>query len=650
MDIVNDIISRLEGTVYPVVSPYLRNIILDMISFQLKGDILSLTPLKRQILIESLLQRYNEAHIQEFEPVGVNAALTVGENMTQSSLSAKHHAGLKRGAKGFDRIEEITNMKNKSNIVNVITTPINGVPRSKFEINNLANLLAKIWIHDIMVDFKIVDITPQTSTTTTIGESSRESLYPSWYKVFAKIKGMPLMTLKSRWIRIFFNPAVMYKHRISLPVIGYVISEHLGMEGRVLYPPSTVGLFIDVHLDVITESNYYKRIGDIASLLIQGIDSVESASPIPENLLTDLRIIQMQDNGANTSGRYVYELVSGAPVFVPSFAWEQMIKAMIPDAQMIGNTGKRFSSSRSLGNIREMILQCPLIYADVIDTRKKITIGEEYYRENPNIRYTGERPTEAVKITFKQELINKYPYLEYADLEPRIFLTDEEANKFLLEVMVEYHFFWYIEAVCERVQDLYVLPEVDPTRTYTISALDCKETLGYLTMRKMMYQELKDNIGIDPVHIKVIVNNMTLYKEPVSIRRQSVRNDKSEWMTYTTFEDVQKYLTFATFAGEEDHMQSVSSRVLTGSYIKVGRGGVNMKPTSKENPTGNKFLQLKLDDEERRKKQQEANTIVPAPARGRGISRGVTRGRGGNPTRGRGRTVSQGTTNISIQA
>jgi hypothetical protein len=49
--------------------------------------------------------------------------------------------------------------------------------------------------------------------------------------------------------------------------------------------------------------------------------------------------------------------------------------------------------------------------------------------------------------------------------------------------------------------------------------MDCMASLGYLAMRNMIFQELVDNINVEPTHIRTIVNNMTLYKEPVSIKR-----------------------------------------------------------------------------------------------------------------------------------
>lgn len=564
-DIVDIVIDRLNEDIFPIVSSSLKRDITRMLTPQLE-DINSLSPMQKMLLIESIVKRYRDASIKEHEPVGVNAALTTGENLTQSSLQSHHHAGLKRGAAGFDRIEEITNMNNRSNIVKVITTPHNIldtlVPRSKDEMNEIANLLIKVMMDTVVYDYEVVD-----------------SALPNWYKIYTAIKAIPMSALKSRWLRIYIDTEIIYKHRISIPAIASVVSDAISTSGYVLYPPIQIGSYIDVHLSTTNDAEYYMKLSNILSLQVGGIESVEMATPIPENLLTNLHIYEID----YVDDRYIYDLSTSTPAFIPPFAWERMVRSMVPDAHMIGDTGKRFSTSYPYYRIKEMMLQVPMIYADVIDSRSIDNNGN-------------------IVITFNTDIVDTYPYLEYADLSPRTFHTDDDANKFLLEAMVEYHYFWYIEAICEKVQDLYVLPEVDSTRTYTTSARDCMDNLGYMAMRNMIYQEFKDNININPIHIKIIINNMTLYKKPVSIRRQSIHNDKSEWLTYCTFEDVLKYITSAAFAGETDNMQSVSSHVLTGRMIDIGRGGKNLKPVSKANPTGNRFVQLQLDSAKKRSK------------------------------------------------
>lgn len=568
MDITEAVYSRLQRLSYPIVHDKLHNTIMDMVHFQVK-NLSELSMLKKMMLIDRIVARYIESMAREFDPVGVNAALTIGEKLVQSSLGAKHTAGLRRGATGFDRVEEVSNMKNKSDIVKMITTPINGVPRSREEINELANVIIRISLQDLKDRFEIMRAREGTGDILT--------RLPSWYRVQVATRAIGVSLLSPLWIRIYLKPNLLYRHRISLPAIVSNLQEELGERGVILYPPSTIGSFIDVHMiSDRTEEEYMLRLGTIMALQVGGIPSVSNAHAIFENLLTNLNILEVNPNE--------YEVVSAAPEYIPSYAWGSMLQAMVPGIQLVGTTGKRFISNHSLAQLKRMILEVPLMYADVTDT---------IVRSEGNIT-----------VTFKEELANEFPYLQYANLERVTFTSQEEADQFLLNTMVEFHLFWYIEATCSHVQDLFVLPEVDPTRTFTTSPLDAMASLGYLAMRNMIYQAFIDNVSVNPTHVKTIINNMTLYKEPVSIKRQSLKNDRSEFMTYTTFEDILKYITAAAFAGEIDHMQSVSSHVLTGQEISIGRGGSNLPPVSPQNPTGNKFVALKLQQATQQAQQQ----------------------------------------------
>lgn len=582
MDVVNEVVARVVDGFYPVVQDRVRDMVRSMLAFQLQGreEIARMSLLEKEMLIGILVEKFGKAVIQEHEPVGVNAGLSVAENQTQSSLQSHHHAGVKKGAEGFDRIEELTNMKNRSNIVRIIPSAMDEVPRSKASVYELANLIIKVIMAQVQTGYEMVDVEAGPGGS---------PIFPRWYDLFARLKAIPTSALKRRWLRIHLNPQMLYQHRISLQTIYAVLTEAIGQEANVLYPPATIGLFLDIHMAVISDDQtYMRKLGHILGLQVGGLASVESASPIPENLLTNLRVIEAR--------RGEYRIESGAPAFIPGHAWKRMIRAMVPDAQFLDDSGRRFTSSHTIKELERFILHTPLVYADALNTRISDDAG--------------------VHLTFRQELVDQYPYLEYADLEPRTFRTDEEVDRFLMEVMVEFHFFVYIEAICDKVQDLFLLPEIDPTRTYTTVPLDAKFSLGYLAMRNMMYRSFKENISVNDVHLKLIINNMTLYPEPVSIKRQSIRNDRSGWMTYTTFEDVSNYLASAAFSGEVDDGKSVSSHILTGQMITIGRGGNNMKPAGPKNPTGNLFIAVKnaAEKESDRRKSRTSQRPSPGPA------------------------------------
>lgn len=531
MDVVEEVI---RSRTYPIVHDRAISTIRSMVSFQLEG--MEMSPLEEAEMEEAICNRYTSTLTDRYTPVGIIAAQTIAENMTQSSLSSHRMAGVSKGASGFDRIKEIANLKNKSDIVKVVTTPIRGVPRSLSMINDLANSIVRITIDDIADGYEIVGDRPR------------------WYDLFMFLMNIPPQTMSSRWIRLYLKEKSMYRYKVALPMIYSVISTNMDRGTvSILYPPSTMTdrMYIDIHAGTLPDTDdspLYLALAEVQAQVIGGVPSVSRAEPVQVSLLKELDIVPIGDG--------VFELRSKAPDYIHPSAWSHMIKMMVPDVEILSPNGRRFRSStpeyQDHKRLRHIILEIPTTYESILD---KMDVDD------------------GINLIFKKEMVDDYPFLQHVVMEDRTFSNDIDAKNFLLLDITPFTKYWYIESVCSRAEDLYSLSEVDSTRTYTTSALDAMQSLGYLAMRNMIYQAFKDNINVSHIPVGLISDNVTLYRTPVSFKRQSIANDRSEWMTSTTFEDILRYTTQNAFAGEVDHMQSVSSHILTGQMVNIGRGG-----------------------------------------------------------------------------
>lgn len=533
MEVVEDVI---KSRTYPIIYNRVVDAIHSMVDFQLKG--IEMSDLEEAELGERITDKYVDSMAPRWSAVGVNAAQVIAENITQSSLSSHRMAGVTKGASGLDRIKEIMNLKNKADIVRVITTPVRGIPRSRLMIDELANTMVSVVFHDLVDRYEIVDVRPQ------------------WYDLFMFVASIPPQVMSNRWLRVYIDESTLYKYRISMPSLYSTILA--GIEKStiaMLYPPAGAvqEMYIDIHAGSLLpddNSALYMALATIASTIISGVSSVSNSSPAGVNMLQDLEIIPRNDG--------IFEIRSKAPEFVPPTAWSHMLNMMVPEVEILSATGRVFRSSlpeyQDHERLRHIILEIPNNYESLV---KHMTINDDG----------------TVDITFKKEMTEEYPFLEHVIMEDRTFVSEKVAKDFLLLGIADFTNYWYIECICSRAQDLYALEEVDSTRTYTTSSLNIMESLGYLAMRNMMYQEFRANININSTHVSLIIDNMTLYREPVSFRRQSIVNDKSEFLSYTTFEDIPKYITQSGFTGEVDHMKSISAHVLTGSMIEVGQGG-----------------------------------------------------------------------------
>lgn len=610
MDLIGSVISRVESFTYPIIHDEIGNSVRAMLGPQMANLGTTFSPLGEMILFEAISSRFKEALVREHEPAGVNAALTVGENMVQSSLSSHHYAGLKRGATGFDRIEEITNLSNKVDIARIVLRPVGGKPRSKEEVNELANGMARVEMAHIVTRYEVMSA-PE-------GDIPLLERMEPWYTVFLAISGTPTQSISSRWLRLHLDPYLMFKRRISLPDIANNISAipisassdqgTIRSAGVVAYPPVSYGghgnWYIDVHIRNDRDiGSIYGRLASIMSIQIDGFPTVESATALYDNLLTDLRVSAI--GTSDTMGDEI-EVASVAPAFIPPEAWSTLIKAMIPSATMLPGNGRRFYSGLTSENgelltgrgnineVRRLMLEVPIFYADLLIT--------------PNREL--ENGASTITLDFRRDLVNSFPYLERANLESITFhdvnggpTAAQQAERFLLLPAMELHHYWYIEAVMRKdgpkkeskIEDILALPEVDASRSYTTSHKDLMMSVGYLAMRQMLYQEFIANIKVDPIHAKIIINNMTLYKIPIALKRNAIKNDKTQWLTYGSFEEVFKYLTYSIWCGESDDLTSVSGRILTGQEIQIGAGGSRLL-------AGNAFVNLKNKrDAERRR-------------------------------------------------
>lgn len=574
--IIDDVVERLKNLTFPILHDRIRDDIHSMIGSQVEG--LTLTPMEHNLLVERIVTRYKDAMMAEHEPVGIIAAQTIAENQVQSSLSSHHHAGLRRGAVGFERIEQITSMDN-TGICKLVTNPIVGpdghmAPLEHKDIYELANTMIYLVPRDLMKGHRIM-----------------EGDHPQWYRLRLRLMAISSSNLQSKWMRVTFDPDLMYRYRVTLPRIADTIAEIVGDSGVVLYPPSTIGTYVDIHIPSDdTDGAKYRRLGTLMSAPLSGIYGVTTAYTLYENLLEGLNVLQVGPNEYMVEGS-----TSG---LIPDFAWQHMLRSMVPDAQFLGP--RRFRSNLSLDQVRAHILDVPLKYADVPHVIK-----------NEGSMF---------KVEFDTSIVDQYPYLEYADLSPVQFETREEMDEFLLDIMVDRHLFWYIEAICPNIAYIFQIPTIDATRSYTTSPHDCRTTLGYLAMRQMMYDEIKDNIKVDNIWLKTMVNNMTVYKYPVAITRHSIRHDRSEWMTFATFEEVLKWMVRAAFTGETDSINSISSRTIVGEPISIGRGGKNLE-------TSNKFDTLLKNAEEEAIRRQQRQSNISNTTRPERRSRGSTAAR-----------------------
>lgn len=545
--IMDEVYERVCVDIHPKLHNKVKDHIYKALTAQIKDeDVNKLSTLQLHRLIDNIISKYRDTRVKHNEPIGCSAALVIGENQTQSSLSSHHHAGLKRGATGFERINEILDLSTVNHI-KAITTPLYDTPRSCENIHILARDIKETRFVYLIDNYEIIEISDL---------NEHIDKHP-WYHVYLNYQTpiIPLerLTDTKQVYRIYLNVSKLYKLDISLTSLCSMI--HLANERKCICIPHPAPMSkSELYIDMFSSPIRSIQIEDLASVyntIIAGIPGVENAYPVYENLLTNLKVVKMDD---------IYQIETSVPNYIPPVAWRCLLEKMIPNIQFLDDTCKRFTTTYK-GDIRHILTRCPLIYGDLASVYET----DEY-----------------IELRFNTNIINEFPYLKYADLRPKRFKRDlnveMNVKNYQLKYLTTFHQYWYIEIICDDIGYIFSRPEIDTRYTFTVSPKDCKTNIGYLACRNVLYNELKSTLNINESHIKTCINYMTLYDSPVSIDRRGIKSNKSEWMTACTFEDVFRNISLAAFVGEGDSLTSNTSRKIVGLPILIGRGGKNLPP------------------------------------------------------------------------
>jgi DNA-directed RNA polymerase subunit A" len=122
---------------------------------------------------------------------------------------------------------------------------------------------------------------------------------------------------------------------------------------------------------------------------------------------------------------------------------------------------------------------------------------------------------------------------------------------------------------------------VDFTRTMTNNIAEIEEVLGIEAARNAIVEEMlntlnEQGLDVDPRHIMLIADAMTMDGTVKQIGRHGIAGQKASVLSRAAFEVTVDNLLDAAIHGETDELKGVTENVIVGQPIKLGTGAVEL--------------------------------------------------------------------------
>lgn len=555
-----------------IIAQKIRSQIQNKLSIQLKDKGLKLiadpknpsrvNPEAIQRLKDLIAQQHYNSLVQPGEAVGIRAAESIGQPVTQMALNSFHSAGSSANVSGgIQAVKELYNMSQKRSYE---STYIQFKEKylSFEDAINLRRKLVGITIQDLV---KTKEYIPYNSEQE-----------PSYYKLYLDIYNKSIPRNTTDFLRLTFDKSKMYAYNVSLEEI----IESMESNEIVCIPsPSILGV-IDIYPipEIVIEKN--KRDFDeqvrpglsyenasvlflqvsfeqtMASTVIHGIEGITKI--IPQGKDTTWGIVKYEERVANKPKQWKLGLdkirldISGIPI--------EKLEGLLEVCKMKIIEGENKFRTPEAYAIIQMPDKVPvnLFEKEVYDT----TFGEEYivYEDSPS-KYMD-------KLLKKDDEIRKKEIKE--DKIKGIYKRQRET-----EIL---RYGYHISAIADGTNLTAVLshPDIDETRTWCSNPHDMFKSLGIEAARNFLMIEYErvffDDNYVNPKHLTLVADFQTSLGRLLSITPRSVALQNPGPLAKASFEEPMKAFIEGAAFGRVENIRNTSTSIFVGKRMIMGTG------------------------------------------------------------------------------
>lgn len=148
---------------------------------------------------------------------------------------------------------------------------------------------------------------------------------------------------------------------------------------------------------------------------------------------------------------------------------------------------------------------------------------------------------------------------------------------------------WVLDSEGTNLLDLFVFPNVDPTKTFSNDIHEILDVFGIEAARMALYDEMMDVFGADSINYRhpcLLVDAMTYHGYLIAIDRFGMNKLENGVLAKSSFEMTSKILFDAAVSGEFDSMRGVSANIMFGQKPPCGTGFVDILIDESRMPEG----------------------------------------------------------------
>jgi len=148
---------------------------------------------------------------------------------------------------------------------------------------------------------------------------------------------------------------------------------------------------------------------------------------------------------------------------------------------------------------------------------------------------------------------------------------------------------WVLDSEGTTLLDLFVFPNVDPTRTFSNDIHEILNVFGIEAARMALYEEMMDVFGADSVNYRhpcLLVDAMTYHGYLIAIDRFGMNKLENGVLAKSSFVDTSQILFDAAISADFDKMKGVSANIMFGQKPPCGTGFVDILVDETKLPEG----------------------------------------------------------------